>query len=90
MKRDDIIITPIFLVILGAWLMTTTSLEFGTDRNIISPVFASTNRSIILITDLHLEECINQLQLGNAEEALNHCQLADHELGMLLNNTVDE
>jgi hypothetical protein len=90
MKRDDIIITPIFLVILGAWLMTTASLEFGTDRNVISPVFASTNRSIILITDLHLEECIKQLQLGNAEEALNHCQLADHELGMLLNNTVDE
>jgi hypothetical protein len=90
MKRDDIIITLIYLVIFGAWLMTTIFLEFGTDRNVISPVFASTNRSIILITDLHLEECIKQLQLDNAEEALNHCQLADHELGMLLNNTVDE
>jgi hypothetical protein len=70
--------------------MTMTSLEFGTDRNVISPVFASTNRSIILITNLHLEECIKQLQLGNAEDALNHCELADHELGMLLNSTADK
>jgi hypothetical protein len=70
--------------------MTMTSLEFGTDRNVISPVFASTNRSIILITDLHLEECIKQLQLGNTKDALNHCELADHELGMLLNSTADK
>ena len=70
--------------------MTMTSLEFGTDRNVISPVFASTNRSIILITDLHLEECIKQLQLGNTEDALTHCELADHELGMLLNSTADK
>jgi hypothetical protein len=70
--------------------MTMTSLEFGTDRNVISPVFASTNRSIILITDLHLEECIKQLQLGNTKDALNHCELADHELGMLLNSTANK
>jgi hypothetical protein len=90
MKRYDIIVTPIFLFVLSAWLMTMTSPEFGTDRNINSPVFASTNRSIILITDLHLEECIKQLQLGNTEDALNHCELADHELGMLLNSTADK
>lgn len=53
----------------------------------ISPVFASTNRSILLLTDLHLEECIKQLQLGNAEDALDHCKLADHELEALLNYT---
>jgi hypothetical protein len=90
MKRYDVTITPVFLLVLSAWLMTMTSLEFGTDRNVISPVFASTNRSIILITDLHLEECIKQLQLGNTEDALNHCELADHELGMLLNSTADK
>jgi hypothetical protein len=89
MKRDNII-TPLFLFILGTWLMTMVSTEFGMDRNVLSPVYASANRSIILITDLHLEECIRQLQLGNAEEALNHCQLADQELGKLLNNTANE
>lgn len=89
MKRDDIT-TIVFLVILGAWLMTMTAIVFGMERNIMSPVFANMNRSILLLTDLHLEECIKQLQLGNAEDALDHCQLADHELGRLLNNTADK
>jgi hypothetical protein len=39
--------------------------------------------------DLHLEECIKQLQLGNAEDALNHCQTADQELDTLLANMTD-
>ena len=91
MKRNEIITTTfIFLVVLGTWLMMMTPIGFGTDRNILSPVFASMNRSILLLTDLHLEECIKQLQLGNAEDALDHCQLADHELGVLLNNTAEE
>ncbi len=91
MKRNEIITTThIFLVVLGSWLIMMTPTGFGTDRNILSPVFASMNRSILLLTDLHLEECIKQLQLGNAEDALDHCQLADHELGMLLNNTAEE
>lgn len=70
--------------------MTMTAIVFGMERNIMSPVFANMNRSILLLTDLHLEECIKQLQLGNAEDALDHCQLADHELGRLLNNTADK
>jgi hypothetical protein len=90
MKRNDIITTThIFLVVLGTWLMMMTPTGFGGDRNILSPVFASMNRSILLLTDLHLEECIKQLQLS-AEDALDHCQLADHELGVLLNNTAEE
>jgi hypothetical protein len=91
MKRNEIITTThIFLVVLGTWLIMMTPTGFGTDRNILSPVFASMNRSILLLTDLHLEECIKQLQLGNAEDALDHCQLADHELGVLLNNAAEE
>jgi hypothetical protein len=91
MKRNEInTTTHIFLVVLGAWLMMMTPTGFGTDRNILSPVFASMNQSILLLTDLHLEECIKQLQLGNAEDALDHCQLADHELGVILNNTAEE
>ena len=91
MRRNEIITTThIFLVVLSAWLMMMIPTGFGTDRNILSPVFASMNRSILLLTDLHLEECIKQLQLGNGEDALDHCQLADHELGVLLNNTAEE
>ena len=87
MKRDYVT----FMVVLGAWLMMITVTVIGTmDWNIISPVFASMNRSILLLTDLHLEECIKQLHLGNPEDALDHCQLADHELGVLLNTTADE
>lgn len=85
-----ITISTIFLVILGTWLITITATVFGMDRNFISPVFANINRSFLLLTDLHLEECIKQLQLGNAEDALDHCQLADRELGVLLNNTIDD
>jgi hypothetical protein len=91
MKRNVIITTThIFLVVLGTWLMMMTPTGFGMDGNILSPVFANMNRSILLLTDLHLEECIKQLQLGSAEDALDHCQLADHELGVLLNSTAEE
>ena len=47
------------------------------------------NRTSVLIVDLHLEECIKQLQLGNAEDALNHCQSADQELDAFLANMTD-
>jgi hypothetical protein len=33
-----------------------------------------------------LEECIKQLQLGNTEDALDHCQLADQELEVVMKN----
>jgi hypothetical protein len=91
MKRIEVITTThIFLVVLSVWLMMITPTGFGIDRNILSPIFASMNRSNLLLTDLHLEECIKQLQLGNAEDALDHCQLADQELGVLLNSTAEE
>ena len=78
----------IFLFVLGTWLLTMmTSIVIGVDMNTLSPVFASTNQSILLLTDLHLEECIKQLHLHNVEDALDHCQLADHELNALLNYT---
>ena len=48
------------------------------------------DRTSILIVDLHLEECIKQLQLGNLEEALDHCQSADQELDTLLANMTSE
>ena len=49
-----------------------------------------TDRASLLIVDLHLEECIKQLQLGNAEGALGHCQSADQALNVLLANVTSE
>lgn len=84
-ERDNTPLTP-FLFFLGIWLLTMmTSVIIGVDMNTLSPVFASTNQSILLLTDLHLEECIKQLHLHNVEDALDHCLLADHELNPLLN-----
>jgi hypothetical protein len=48
------------------------------------------DRTSLLIVDLHLEECIKQLQLGNAENALDHCQSADQALNALLANMTSE
>jgi hypothetical protein len=84
MKKGDI--TTTFLIVVGAWLTLMTVVVVGIDTKAISPVFASVNRSILLLTDLHLEECIKQLQLGNTEDALDHCQLADQELEVVMKN----
>ena len=84
MKKGDI--TTIYLIVVGAWLTLMTVAVVGIDTKDISPVFANVNRSILLLTDLHLEECIKQLQLGNTEDALDHCQLADQELEVVMKN----
>ena len=85
MKKGDI--TTTYLIVVGAWLTLMTVAIVGIDTKAISPVFVSVNRSILLLTDLHLEECIKQLQLGNTEDALDHCQLADQELEVVMKNT---
>ena len=84
MKKGDI--TTTYLIVVGAWLTLMTVAIVGIDTKATSPVFASVNRSILLLTDLHLEECIKQLQLGNTEDALDHCQLADQELEVVMKN----
>ena len=85
MKKGDITTTT-YLIVVGAWLTLMTVAVVGIDTKAISPVFVSVNRSILLLTDLHLEECIKQLQLGNTEDALDHCQLADQELEVVMKN----
>ena len=84
MKKGDI--TTTYLIVVGACLTLMTVAVVGIDTKDISPVFASVNRSILLLTDLHLEECIKQLQLGNTEDALDHCRLADQELEVVMKN----
>ena len=81
MKKDS----TSYRIVLGAWLMITAT-GFGLNMNALSPVVASVDRSFLLLVDLHLDECIKQLQLGNTENALEHCQLADQQLEKLLSN----
>ena len=64
-----------------------TTIIAGVDIQLASSV-VGTDGTSVLIVDLHLEEC-KQLQLGNAEDALNHCQSADQQLDALLANMTD-
>jgi hypothetical protein len=73
-----------YLTILGAGLLTVIMTGLGTYP--IASVFASVDQSALEPVDLHLEECIKELQAGNTEGALNHCELADQELDPLLGN----
>lgn len=72
------------LTILGAGLLTV--IITGLCIHPIASVFASVDQSTLEPVDLHLEECIKELQAGNTEGALNHCELADQELDPLLGN----
>ena len=84
MKNDS----TSYQIVLGAWLIITATV-FGLNMNALSPVAASVDRSSLLLVDLHLDECIKQLQLGNTENALEHCQLADQQLEKLLSNNTE-
>ena len=64
-----------------------TTIIAGVDIQLASSV-VGTDGTSVLIVDLHLEGC-KQLQLGNAEDALNHCQSADQQLDALLANMTD-
>lgn len=74
-----------YLTIFGAGLLTAIITGLGTYS--ISSVIASVDQTALLLVDLHLEECIKQLRLGNTDDALDHCQLADQELNRLLGNS---
>lgn len=71
-----------YVTILGTGLLMAIATGLGS----IS-VFASVDQSSLEPVDLHLEECIKELQAGNTEGALNHCELADQELDPLLGNS---
>jgi hypothetical protein len=74
-------------IIFGTALLTSTIFGLGVvSINSITSVFASVEQSALQSVDLHLEECIKQLQAGNAEGALTHCELSDQELDPLLEN----
>jgi hypothetical protein len=67
-----------------------TAALFGlcmTSLDSIIPVVASIERTALESIDLHLEECIKQLQAGYAKNALSHCEISEQELDALLGNT---
>jgi hypothetical protein len=67
-----------------------TAAFFGlcmTSLNSTIPVIASIERTALESIDLHLEECIKQLQAGYAKNALSHCEISEQELDALLENT---
>ena len=47
-------------------------------------IFANVNQTTLEAVDLHLEECIKELQAGNTTGALKHCELSDQQLDTLL------
>jgi hypothetical protein len=55
--------------------------------NSIIQVFATVERSALESIDLHLEECIKQLQANYTKNALSHCEISEQELDILLENT---
>ena len=73
-----------YLTILGAGLLVVMTTELNIHPS--TSVFASVDQSALESVDLHLEECVKELQAGNTEGALSHCELADQELDPLLGN----
>ena len=67
-----------------------TATFFGlcmTSLNSTIQVIASLEPTVLESIDLHLEECIKQLQAGYAKNALSHCEISEQELDALLENT---
>ena len=74
-------------IMFGTALLITAMFGLGiVSVNSITSVFASVEQSALQSVDLHLEECIKELQAGNTEGALTHCELSDQELDPLLEN----
>ena len=74
-------------IMLGTSILTAAIFGLGiVSVNSFTSVFASVEQSALQSVDLHLEECIKELQAGNTEGALTHCELSDQELDPLLEN----
>ena len=71
-----------YIIILGAGLLAT--MITGISIHPFTSVFANVNQTTLESVDLHLEECIKELQAGNTTGALKHCELSDQQLDTLL------
>jgi hypothetical protein len=73
-------------IVFSIALLAVTILGFGTVSMNFIQVFATVERSAIESIDLHLEECIKQLQANYTKNALSHCEISEQELDVLLEN----
>jgi hypothetical protein len=71
-----------YIMILGAGLLAV--MMTGISIHPFTSVFANVNQTTLESVDLHLEECIKELQTGNTTGALKHCELSDQQLDTLL------
>jgi hypothetical protein len=67
-------------------LLAATVLEFSIISMNSIQIFATVERSALESIDLHLEECIKQLQANYTKNALSHCEISKQELDVLLEN----
>jgi hypothetical protein len=71
-----------YIIILGAGLLAV--MMTGISIHPFTSVLANVNQTTLESVDLHLEECIKELQAGNTTGALKHCELSDQKLDTLL------
>jgi hypothetical protein len=67
-------------------LLAATVLEFSIISMNSIQIFATVERSALESIDLHLEECIKQLQANYTKNALSHCEISEQEFDALLEN----
>jgi hypothetical protein len=67
-------------------LLAATVLGFNIIPMDSIQIFATVERSALESIDLHLEECIKQLQANYTKNALSHCEISEQELDVLLEN----
>jgi hypothetical protein len=67
-------------------LLAATIFGVGITSMDFIQVFATVERSALESIDLHLEECIKQLQANYTKNALSHCEISEQELDVLLEN----
>jgi hypothetical protein len=73
-------------IVFSTTLLAVTILGFGVIFMNSVQVFATVERSALESIDLHLEECIKQLQANYTKNALSHCEISEQELDVLLKN----
>jgi hypothetical protein len=73
-------------IVFSTALLAATVLGFSTISMNTIQIFATAERSALESIDLHLEECIKQLQANYTKNALSHCEISEQELDVLLEN----
>jgi hypothetical protein len=76
LMKQFIIYSTTFVIVLGFSIISMNSIQ----------IFATVERSALESIDLHLEECIKQLQANYTKNALSHCKISEQELDVLLEN----